>query len=137
MRLCFLIERRYWPYSKWLGTAFAELKAATTLMPILADVMARSDAPAREAALAQAYESVANRFNALAIVPPLDPATRPYFTRPYRVLRAERFAAAARSAITDPELQALPLIGSTDQCTDCSDFADSTKAMAALAGLYT
>jgi Domain of unknown function (DUF4037) len=26
MRLCFLLERRYAPYSKWLGTAFARLE---------------------------------------------------------------------------------------------------------------
>ena len=28
MRLCFLLERRYAPYSKWLGSAFARLDAA-------------------------------------------------------------------------------------------------------------
>ena len=29
MRLCFLIERRYAPYSKWFGTAFSQLDAAS------------------------------------------------------------------------------------------------------------
>lgn len=137
MRLCFLIERRYWPYSKWFGTAFAELVLAKTVMPIFADVLAARNAAAREATLSRAYEAVAARFNDLAIAPPLAPTTRTYFTRPYAVLRAERFAAAARNAIGDPELRALPLIGSTDQCTDCSDIAENTKTLAALAALYS
>lgn len=136
MRLCFLIERRYWPYGKWFGTAFAELVFAKTVMPIFADVLAARDVATRGATLSRAYEEVAARFNDLAIVPPVDAATRPYFTRPYAVLGAKRFAAATRNAIGDPELRALPLIGSTDQCTDCSDLAESTEAMAALAALY-
>jgi hypothetical protein len=35
MRLCFLIERRYAPYAKWLGTAFARLHCGPTLIPML------------------------------------------------------------------------------------------------------
>ena len=31
MRLCFLLERRYAPYPKWLGTAFARLDSAATV----------------------------------------------------------------------------------------------------------
>ncbi len=35
MRLCFLIERRYAPYSKWFGTAFRTLDAASEVGPLL------------------------------------------------------------------------------------------------------
>ncbi len=35
MHLCFLMERRYAPYSKWLGTAFGELACAGALRPLL------------------------------------------------------------------------------------------------------
>ena len=35
IRLCFLLERRYAPYSKWLGSAFAQLEASTIVGPIL------------------------------------------------------------------------------------------------------
>ena len=51
MRLCFLIERRYAPYSKWLGTAFARLDCASELAtnPALGDgrreILAARDAP--------------------------------------------------------------------------------------------
>ena len=33
MRLCFLIERRYAPYSKWLGSAFRDLRIAPETCP--------------------------------------------------------------------------------------------------------
>lgn len=56
MRLIFLLERTYWPYSKWFGTAFSRLEGAATLQPILRAVLAATDQPACEEALAQAWE---------------------------------------------------------------------------------
>ena len=35
MRLCFLMEQQYAPYSKWYGTAFLRLEAASSLNPVL------------------------------------------------------------------------------------------------------
>ena len=59
MRLCFLIERRYAPYSKWLGSAFAQLSIAPALSPYLEEAMAATTYEPREQALAAAYELVA------------------------------------------------------------------------------
>ena len=39
MKLTFLMEKQYAPYSKWLGTAFGRLKAGKTLAPVLRDVL--------------------------------------------------------------------------------------------------
>lgn len=39
MRLCFLMERKYAPYSKWFGTAFAGLDCAKELNPIFKEVL--------------------------------------------------------------------------------------------------
>lgn len=52
MRLAFLQERRYAPYGKWFGTAFAELEAAGALRPSLEAALAAGDWRAREAACA-------------------------------------------------------------------------------------
>ena len=38
MQLCFVLERRYAPYAKWFGTAFAELDCAAELSPVLRSV---------------------------------------------------------------------------------------------------
>ena len=56
MRLCFLIERRYAPYSKWFGTAFRTLDAASEVGPLL-----------EAGELGGAYEAVARRHNALGV----------------------------------------------------------------------
>ena len=48
----------------------------------------------------------------------LDPGTRPYFSRPYQVLGAGRFAAALSGAITDPLVRRLGPAGTADQVID-------------------
>jgi hypothetical protein len=121
MRLCFLLERRYAPYGKWFGTAFARLDAAAEVGSALAAALAAADHAAREQGLVDAYEAVARRFNALGIVEPVDPSTRSYHGRPFRVLHAERFAAACRDGLSDPDLRSLPLVGGVDQALDTTD----------------
>ena len=59
MRLCLLMERRYAPYSKWLGTAFSHLACGPRLNPILRAVMSSSSWQDRETHLSAAYEAVA------------------------------------------------------------------------------
>jgi len=86
----------------------------------------------REHHLARAYETVATAHNRLGLTDPVDPATRPYHTRPFQVLRAERFAAALTARITDPAVRALPAIGAVDQFTDSTDvLSDPRRTRAA------
>ena len=67
-------------------------------------------------------DRVAGLHNTPGLTEVLDPATRPYFGRPFRVLHADRFAAALRSAITDSEIRALSMCGAVDQFADSTDF---------------
>ena len=39
MQLCFLMEKTYFPYPKWFGSAFSNLKCASSLIPILNQVL--------------------------------------------------------------------------------------------------
>jgi hypothetical protein len=121
IRLCFLIERRYAPYSKWMGTAFAHLTCAADVGPALERALAAPDYPSREARLVDAYEAVARHFNALGVIDPLEPTVRLYYGRPFLVLYAERFTAACQAAITDADLRARPPIGAIDQFVDSTD----------------
>jgi hypothetical protein len=117
----FLLARRYWPYPKWFGTAFARLPIAAELGGPLAGAVSASEPAAREAALIEAYGIVARAHNASGLTAPVDPAPRPYYERPYLVLGAERFVEATTTTITDPWLRRLPLIGSVDQFSDSTD----------------
>ena len=107
MRLWLLMHRRYPPYSKWLGSAFAQVPGGAGLGRHLSAALAAAGWPARERELVRAYRIVAEAHNGLGLTEPLDPGTRPYYDRPYQVLDAGRFAAALTAAITDPLVRRL------------------------------
>ncbi|MFI1224175.1 MULTISPECIES: DUF4037 domain-containing protein [unclassified Streptomyces] len=131
MRLCLLLGRRYAPYGKWLGSAFARLPEADGLLPALRGAVTAGDHPARERHLCDAYEAVAALQNRTGLTDAVDPGRRPYHSRPFQVLHAERFAHALARTITDPELRALPLTGSVDQWADSTDFLGRQGAVRA------
>jgi predicted N-acetyltransferase YhbS len=134
MRLCLLMHRRYPPYGKWLGTAFARLPDTTRLGACLDAALSCGDWLTRERHLCDAYEMAAALHNRLGFTPPLDTRTRRFFDRPYRVIGAARFAAALREAITDPQIGRLPLTGAIDQFTDSTDAAGDLRLLRACAG---
>ena len=129
IRLVLIVQRRYPPYSKWLGSAFARTAAAGDLSPLLIAALTATTWPDRERSLAAAYEAVGRLHNAVAVTPHVDPAVRPtYYDRPYRVMEAGRFVHALREQISDERIRALPLIGAADQFVDSTD-AIGSKAL--------
>jgi uncharacterized protein DUF4037 len=120
-RLAFLLERRYAPYSKWLGRALSGLQCSADLQPALSAALSAGGYSERERALCAAYETAARLHNDLGITEPVDPSVRPFHHRPALVLGADRFAEATQRAIADPELRWQPLTGSVDQFADNSD----------------
>ena len=135
MRLALLQERRYPPYWKWLGTAYAELQRAES--DALLRALAASDPQTREDALVEVYEAVAVRHNELHITEAVDPEVRPFWGRPFRVLFADRFVDALRAAITDSSLHAIdhPL-GSVDAVSDNVDLLSEPRFFRELVDLY-
>jgi hypothetical protein len=135
MGLCFLYEKRYAPYSKWLGFAFKQLSLYPRMGPLLEGAIHAAGYPERESYLAQAYTLAVDLLNALDIIPPLDSQTRTYSgwhmlrggvadlplddprnTRPHRVIFAGRIADAVYAAISDPgAFPPPPYIGSVNQ----------------------
>jgi hypothetical protein len=134
MRLCLLMDRRYPPYSKWLGSAFARSPQASSLTPVLTAALAATDRHLRERHLTRAYEAVAVMHNQLGITDPVDPATRPYHSRPFQVLHAERFTEALMARITDPAIGSLPTIGAVDQFIDSTDVLSRPELTRAATG---
>jgi hypothetical protein len=136
MRLAFLLARQYWPYTKWFGTAFARLPIAAELAPPLQRAIAATGYSAREAALVEAYGVLARAHNASGLTPHVDPLIRPYYSRPFLVLGADRFTDACRRSITDSWLSKLPLVGSVDQLADSTDLLSSIDLTTRLRALY-
>jgi hypothetical protein len=135
MRLALLQERRYPPYWKWLGPAYAELGRPEE--EALARALTAGDWHAREAGLVEAYEAVAQRHNALAVMEAVDPTVRPFWGRPFQVLFADRFVDSLRAAITDPEVRAIDHeAGPVDAVSDNTDFLDLPRCFRELTDLY-
>lgn len=137
MRLCLLINRRYPPYSKWLGSAFARLPGADAIGRALTAAMTGTSWQDREHHLVIAYEIVANLYNDLDLTTRVDPRVRFFHDRPFRVLQAGRFTQTLISSITDPAVRALPFTGAIDQFVDSTDaLAHRTRSRALAAALY-
>jgi hypothetical protein len=136
MRMAFLIEGRFAPYPKWLGKAFAALPCASVLIPALDRALAAADWGLREAALADAYLTLARLHLERELGGEFAPALGPYFTRPFTVINADDIADAVQAQIADPVLRALPTIGSLDQITDATPVIEAPgrarRAMRAL-----
>jgi Domain of unknown function (DUF4037) len=133
MRLCLLMHRRYPPYSKWLGTAFARLPGSGALVPPLTAAVTATRWPDRQRHLGQAYAAVAALHNDLGLTQWLDTRTRGFFDRPYQIIDAGRFTDALWQAITDPQVRRLPVTGAVDQFIDSTDALGDTGVRRAVA----
>lgn len=118
MRMGFLLERQYAPYSKWFGSAFARLGCANDLLPLLKQVLLAEDWRQREHHLAAAYLAVARLQLNCGAGEPFEPAIGPYFGRPFTTINADVALEATVAAIEDPDIKRLPVVGSLDQVTD-------------------
>jgi len=136
MRLALLQERRYPPYAKWLGTAYAELRRPES--SALAEALAPGDWRARERALAEAYSQAARRHNDLGVTDAVDPSIRRFHGRPFHVLGADRVEHALRAAIKDPEVAAVEHAAvSVDVVSDNTELLSHPGLWRRLVGLWS
>jgi hypothetical protein len=140
MQLCFLMEKEHAPYAKWFGTAFARLRCAAELGPVLTSALNANNWKAREQHLATAYEYVAGMHNRLQITEPLATKVTNFFGRPFLVMHVgARQADAIQAQITDPDAKRIAdrgLIGSIDQLSDNTDILSDARWRATLRRLY-
>lgn len=137
MRLCFLMERTYAPYSKWFGTAFRELDCAPSVSPHLSAALAAREWRERERHLAAAYRIVAEMHNKLGVTEELPVEPRDFFGRPFRVIALHGFAGALFSRIEDARALRSPRpIGGVDIFSDSTDLLQPALWRAKLRKLY-
>jgi hypothetical protein len=136
MRLCFLLEREYAPYSKWFGTAFARLDCGPELGPVLLDVVRATGWRAREDALVAAYERVTLMHNELRVTEPATTRLVQLWDRPYRVAWAD-VPDLLRARLSDPAVLRIAErwpIGAPDQFRDLLWRAEDRYALLPLFG---
>lgn len=135
MFLGFLQHRRYAPYPKWFGAAYAELNLPESEALVAALSAGGSDAS--EDALVTAYEIVAGRHNELAVTEEVEATARQFWGRPIRVISADRFVEALRRAISDPDLKAVDHdSGGFDALSDNTQLLSNPLLWRQLVALY-
>lgn len=136
MRLAFLLERRYAPYAKWFGPAFARLEIAPQLAPWLQRVREAEGEEVGQA-VGRACEIVAARHNRLGITPPVPEQVLPFHSRPYQVIPAARIARILHETIQEARVRALPAgVGKVDQIVACDALLLTPSLRRRLAVLY-
>jgi hypothetical protein len=116
MHLGFMLERRWPPYSKWLGAVFATLPALGAVSEQLGTAVSTADWRVRERALVAALETVASVQRDIGL-PARVPVVEPFFDRPYLAVTA--IHDDVLGTIDDERLRArTPLVGAPDQWSD-------------------
>lgn len=137
MTLCFLMERKYAPYSKWFGTAFSKLECASELNPIFTEVLKSLTWKEREKHLARAYLVIARLHNALEITPPIPEDVSNYGGRPYLVFEAPNLIRYIINCFTDEEVKAIKHgLGSINQLVDSTNQVSNNSLCEMLKAIY-
>lgn len=137
MRLCFMMERKYAPYSKWFGTAFSQLDCAPKLSSLFREILQASEWNQRQALLANAYEAIAQLHNTLNITVPLKEEASQYYDRPYLVVGDDRYVKELMNAVTSKEVKNIKHnLGSVNQLIDSDDLLNNLSLRKQLRELY-
>ena len=137
MRLCFLMERKYAPYSKWFGTAFSELECGPELSSLFREVLLSSTWKERERHLSKAYVVIARLHNALQITQPIAEEVSQYGGRPYLVFEAPALVGDIMNSFTDQEVKATKHgLGSVNQFVDSTNQISNISLCEMLKAVY-
>ncbi|MEP7332203.1 MAG: DUF4037 domain-containing protein [Terracoccus sp.] len=114
MHLGFLLERRWPPYSKWIGTVFATLQPGEEVTPLLGRALAADDWREREAALVEGVRYLALRQRDVGLPDVGDPVGR-FYDRPAYGIRPEVIEAVTASIVSARVRDRPYGMGSTEQ----------------------
>lgn len=134
MWLAFTLSRRWPPYPKWRGTAFQALPVAADLAGPLTAAAVAPDWRDRENALADACEILLDAQRVRGLPAPASAVIR-FWDRPYRTVD-DAVSESLLSAITDPDVGRLPIVGSIEQWVSNVDVLSSPTRRATLRNAY-
>lgn len=136
MRLCFLYNNTYAPYSKWFGTAFSKLNIDGEIKKHISGALFANSLSEREDNIVQAQTAVADLHNESAITERVDIKIESYFGRDIKVIFADKFVDATVEKLKGTAFENIPLIGTMSQFGGLSDFADEKVYYEQIKKLY-
>ncbi|MFI7535307.1 DUF4037 domain-containing protein [Streptosporangium sp. NPDC049376] len=122
MRLVLLVRRRYPPYAKWVGGAFARLSGTAELGEVLSAAVGAGDWRVRERCLGEAVERVSVLHGRLGLGAAV------------RGGGARGVAEALAGGVVDPVVRGFPLTGSVDQLGGCAELLEDPVRCRAAVG---
>ena len=126
LHLGYLLERRWPPYPKWLGSQFALLPRASAALPALAVALGSAHWQQRQDALGAALTQLLRVQGDVGLGGGGE-AVEPFHDRPFRGVRAD-VVPTLLAGITDPVVRRLPVgVGSVEQCVDNVDVLSSPR----------
>lgn len=138
MKLCFMMEHKYIPYDKWLGTAFRDLEIGKKLKNNIDFVLSENEYCKTERILSEIYLTIAEKHNSLKITPFIKPEVTDFYNRPYKVLFAVKYAEALLGVISSDEIKNLRVtIGGIDQFAEISDSVEDPEFNKVFKYIYT
>ncbi|MCH5197425.1 MAG: DUF4037 domain-containing protein [Oscillospiraceae bacterium] len=136
MRLCFLYNDTYAPYSKWFGTAFNRLNIPERIKQTIQEAVSANTLTQRENKIVEAQALAAEMHNSSGLTDAVDYRVEDYFGRDIKVIFADKFAQATADRLKGTDLENLPLIGTLSQLGGLSSFADEKEFYPQIMKLY-
>jgi hypothetical protein len=118
MHLAFMLERRWPPYPKWMGTMLTQLPIAGELVPGLTAVLTAGQWRQRQNATREVLAVLHHAQQEARLPTPRDEVTEPFFDRPFLGIRAETMEILL-NGVSDPLVHRLPPgVGAVEQWAD-------------------
>lgn len=119
IKMAFLLERKYAPYSKWFGFAFKQLITAERLEPLLIEAIDSDDWQERQRSITEAHRQLGLIHNERKITKRLPVKTFDFHGRGYKVFDMEPYIIELKKLIKDKKLRNMKFeLGSVDQFID-------------------
>ncbi len=136
MRLCFLYQDTYAPYSKWLGTAFSRLDIDGRIKQAIAGALSADRLSDREKRIVEAQAFVADLHNTSRLTRFVYYQIENYFGRNIKVIFADKFVDATMQQLKGTAFENVPLIGTLSQIGGVSSIVDEKERFKQITGLY-
>ena len=104
-----LLDKRYPPYRKWLGTSLKELPIGSQLIEVSERIRLASSWSDMESRIIEAYQLVANYHNSLDDLPRINVEVINFHSRPYKMIDIESIVRNLKTAIGDSAVRDLSL----------------------------
>lgn len=136
MHLAFLYCRRYAPYSKWLGTAFAALPIDPQIKTAIEAATTAETVEERERQIVRAQQRMAMLHNARHITEPVSTKVETYFARAIQVIWADRVAEAVKKRLAGTVLEPLAPIGGFSELANFAALTEHPRYRRSIAAFY-